>query len=76
MAERAKRTVTFRAVITPEMDEAIKEAAAELGVSPSAWAAVRLGEAVRAQAKVGGIMESMGRNLASLMAEVGEQDEE
>lgn len=70
-AERVKRSITFRVVVTPEMDEAIKECAAELGVSPSAWAAVRLGEAVRAQAKVGAVMESFGVNLATLVAESG-----
>lgn len=64
------RTASIKINLTPEMLDRIKAAAAELGVTPSAWASIRLGEAVQAQARVAGAFESFGRNLAVMAKEL------
>jgi hypothetical protein len=55
--------------LDPVIYAAIKESAAEVGVSASAWAALRLGEAVRAQRKVGGFLDQLGLDMRELVRE-------
>lgn len=73
--DSARRSVVMRISVSPEVHERIKNAAAELGVSKSAWCAVRLAEAANTQTRVSSVMEGMGRNLATLMMEAAEHDD-
>lgn len=63
--------------LTLEMAESVKEAAAEVGVSPNAWAALKLGEAVRSQRLVSTMVaDKLGVSLAEMIAaEMGGEDE-
>jgi len=70
----ANRSARISVGIEPEMLESIREKAREVGVSPNAWMAMRLGEAVRAQDKVASAMSAMGHDLASMIAEVENAD--
>lgn len=74
--EGANRSMRMTVALDPLLLADIKEAAAEVGVSASAWAALRLGEAVRAQRNVGKVLDSFGLNLAQLMLESGVKDGE
>lgn len=71
----AERTGRLSIAVDPAVLAKIKRAADELGVSVSAWSAMRLAEAARAQDRVSSVMESMGRDLASLIADSGGADE-
>lgn len=69
MAARATRTARISVALTPEAMDDLQACAAQLGVSPSAWAALRLGEAVQNQKRVQGVFESMGRDLATMISD-------
>jgi len=68
------RTARLSVSLEPEMLDKIRSKAREVGISPNAWMAIRLGEAVRAQDKVSAAMSAMGHDLASMIAEVGDAD--
>lgn len=73
--EREVRSVRMTVSVSPAMHQAIIEAADEMGVSTSAWCALRLGEAVRTQRGVGRAFEALGVSVAEAMAREAEADE-
>jgi len=70
----SNRSARISVGIEPEMLDKIRERAREVGISPNAWMAIRLGEAVRAQEKVSAAMTAMGHDLASMIAGVENAD--
>lgn len=72
-AGRSSRVVI---ALSPDVHGRIKAAAKEMGVSTSAWAALRLAEAVRAQERVGAALDSMGVEVGRMLMEEARKDDE
>lgn len=69
----AKKTTSIS--LEPEIIDRINAAAAQLGISRNAWIQFRLAEAVRAQAHVGTLLDTMGHSIGELLERTGVKDD-